>query len=98
MPACSKDLPVTEELQWRTIGCRYADLGVPRPSDLTIVLSRLSTNVDDGIPSYVHCWGGVGRTGTEISCWLVEHDALDGQEALACFAALRDGTPDAGRA
>ena len=22
---------------------------------------------------YVHCWGGVGRTGTVVGCWLVRH-------------------------
>ena len=22
---------------------------------------------------YVHCWGGVGRTGTIIGCWLARH-------------------------
>ena len=22
---------------------------------------------------YVHCWGGHGRTGTVIGCWLVRH-------------------------
>src|SRR4029077_15504670 len=24
-----------------------------------------------GGTTYVHCWGGIGRTGTVIGCWLV---------------------------
>jgi protein-tyrosine phosphatase len=58
------------------------DVGVPRPADLHTLLSRLKTNVARGTPSYVHCWGGIGRTGTVIGCWLVEHNAMDGKTAL----------------
>jgi atypical dual specificity phosphatase len=70
------------------------DAGVPDPADLHRLLSLLKTNVDRGIPSYVHCWGGIGRTGTVIGCWLVEHSALDGKAALQRIAELRYGTPD----
>lgn len=73
------------------------DLGVPRPADLHGLLSRLKTNVDRGTPSYVHCWGGIGRTGTVIGCWLVEHGAMDGKTALKRIAELRRGTPDGRR-
>jgi protein-tyrosine phosphatase len=73
------------------------DVGVPRPADLHMLLSRLNVNVGGGTPSYVHCWGGIGRTGTVIGCWLVEHDAMDGNEALKRVAELRRGTPDGGR-
>ncbi|MGK2960658.1 MAG: protein-tyrosine phosphatase family protein [Gemmatimonadaceae bacterium] len=36
---------------------------------------------------YVHCWGGIGRTGTVAGCWLVEQgyssdDALDLVQSL----------------
>ena len=70
------------------------DAGVPRPADLHGLLSRLKTNVDRGIPSYLHCWGGIGRTGTVVGCWLVEHRALEGKAALKRIAELRYGTPD----
>ena len=70
------------------------DLGVPRPADLRVLLSRLQLNVSDKIPSYVHCWGGIGRTGTVMGCWLVEHGGLNGTEALTRIADLRRATPD----
>jgi len=73
------------------------DMGVPPPADLQALLSRLKTTVSAGTPSYVHCWGGIGRTGTAIGCWLVEHDAVHGREALARIAGLRHGTPDGRR-
>jgi protein-tyrosine phosphatase len=73
------------------------DLGVPRPADLHRLLSRLETNVARGTPSYVHCWGGIGRTGTVVGCWLVEQNAMDGEAALKRIAELRRGTPDGAR-
>jgi protein-tyrosine phosphatase len=73
------------------------DLGVLAPADLGALLSRLQLNVSGNIPSYVHCWGGIGRTGTVTGCWLVEHGGLDGSQALTCIADLRRGTPDGHR-
>ena len=73
------------------------DMGVPRPEDLQALLFKLEANVSGGTPSYVHCWGGIGRTGTVIGCWLVEHDAIDGNDALTRIADLRHGTPDGRR-
>ena len=70
------------------------DGGVPRPVDLYRLLTRLKANVDRGTPSYVHCWGGIGRTGTVVGCWLVEHGAMDGKTALSRIAELRAGIPD----
>lgn len=45
---------------------------------------------------YVHCWGGVGRTGTVIGCLLAE-EGLTYDETIERFAVLRDGTRKATR-
>lgn len=45
---------------------------------------------------YVHCYGGIGRTGVIASCYLVRR-GLTGDEALAEIARLRQGTPDGHR-
>jgi protein-tyrosine phosphatase len=42
---------------------------------------------------YVHCFGGIGRTGTVVGCYLVRHGA-DAETALAEIARRRQGTPD----
>lgn len=37
---------------------------------------------------YVHCWGGIGRTGTVVGCLLVDA-GMSGEAAVARIAALR---------
>ncbi|MGE0112175.1 protein-tyrosine phosphatase family protein [Aquabacterium sp.] len=36
-----------------------------------------------GRKAYVHCWGGVGRTGIVAGCYLIEHGHYTGEAALA---------------
>ncbi len=51
-----------------------ADAGVPRnPEWMALILDAIDAALDDGRTVYVHCWGGVGRTGTVVGCWLVRH-------------------------
>ncbi len=51
-----------------------ADEGVPRsPKWMGRILDAIDAALDDGRTVYVHCWGGVGRTGTVVGCWLVRH-------------------------
>ena len=73
------------------------DLGVPTsPKVMRGILDRLHSELDAGRTCYVHCWGGIGRTGTVIGCWLVRHGA-SGEEALARLAALHGPTPSGWR-
>ena len=70
------------------------DLGVPRERDqMKGMLATIREEMDAGRPVYVHCWGGIGRTGTVIGCWLVEQ-GLAGPAAIERIAHLRAPTPD----
>lgn len=45
------------------------------------VLDRIDQRIAEGHRVYVHCWGGVGRTGMTVGCWLVRNGRT-GDEAL----------------
>ena len=50
------------------------DQCVPRsPEQMARILDAIDAAMRDGKTVYVHCWGGVGRTGTVVGCWLVRH-------------------------
>ncbi len=62
------------------------DVSVPRsPSRMETILDAIDDALAEERNVYVHCWGGVGRTGTVVGCWLVRHGRT-GDEALAQVA------------
>jgi protein-tyrosine phosphatase len=70
---------------------RYAveDMGLPSEREhMMRILTTIREEIDAGRPVYVHCWGGIGRTGTVIGCWLVE-SGLAGKAAIEKIAKLR---------
>jgi len=73
------------------------DLGTPTPDEVTRILDTIDAALEAGHRVYVHCWGGVGRTGVIVGCYLVRR-GLTGLQALAEIERLRAGTPDAYRA
>lgn len=65
-----------------------ADYSVPEPAArMGAILDTLDGILAAGRVAYVHCWGGVGRTGTVVGCYLVRH-GLEGAAALDRVARL----------
>lgn len=72
------------------------DMSAATPAHMLAVLDEIDRAVAQGRPVYVHCFGGIGRTGTAAGCYLVRQGST-GEEALAEIARRRQGTPDGGR-
>ena len=71
------------------------DMSIPDSPDTTrAILDVIDRVLAEQGTAYVHCWGGVGRTGTIVGCWLVRH-GMTGEEALARVAELWATRPDA---
>ncbi|MEO8194399.1 MAG: serine/threonine protein phosphatase [Gemmatimonadales bacterium] len=67
------------------------DMGITDPETMNRILDDLDSAADAGRMTYVHCWGGVGRTGTVIGCYLVRRGRT-GDEALKEVQRLFDTT------
>lgn len=68
------------------------DLTAASPALARNILDRIDEILAAGRTVYVHCWGGVGRTGTIVGCYLVRH-GQSGTDALEAIRSLRAGTP-----
>ncbi len=56
------------------------------------IVEHIRSELDAGKRAYVHCWGGKGRTGTVIGCWLIDNDGLDYESTVQRMHDLRAGT------
>ena len=72
----------------RRIAHPIPDMGTPTAGHVMRILDDIDEARAEGGVAYVHCWGGVGRTGTVVGCWLVRH-GLDRGDAVARIAELR---------
>jgi len=72
------------------------DLTVPSIARMRAILDAIDDAVRAGRTVYIHCLGGVGRTGTVVGCYLVRR-GLTGEQALARVAALFANMPKSRR-
>ena len=83
---------LSEEARNSSINATYQrfpirDNSVPRDSDhLAEILFAIDRRIREGGAVYLHCWGGVGRTGLVVACWLQEHGRTP-DDALAELSA-----------
>lgn len=61
------------------------DHGIPTPATMQSILDEIEASLAEGRKVYLHCWGGIGRTGTAVGCYLVRR-GRSGQQALAQLA------------
>ncbi|MBP7096408.1 MAG: dual specificity protein phosphatase family protein [Spirochaetia bacterium] len=78
------------------------DVSVPRrKADMVAILDAVDAELAEGRAVYVHCWGGVGRTGTVVGCWIARHYGDSGRAvpwpdgSFRDFAALWAACPKA---
>lgn len=69
------------------------DLSTPATAEFAVaILDAIDEHIRNGRPVYLHCWGGVGRTGTLVGCWLARH-GCPGNAALARLRELWSACP-----
>ena len=91
------ELPPYEEILYEEAAARgitvdhvrmsIRDANITTVRHMREILSRIDRHAEANLPTYVHCWGGIGRTGTVVGCHLVERGHT-GEDALAEVARL----------
>jgi len=86
---------LADEMDFKVNYHRFAirDLSLPKIETMKSILDWIDARLAENAPTYVHCLGGIGRTGTVVGCYLVRHGMI-GQSVLERITYLRQGTPD----
>jgi protein-tyrosine phosphatase len=73
------------------------DLSVPSAEEMQTILDTIDESLGEERPVYVHCWGGVGRTGTVVGCWLLRHGLAEPANVLDTLLELRKQDQERGQ-
>ena len=69
------------------------DFSTPSHERIVEILDVVDKAMSNRQTIYLHCFGGIGRTGMIVGCYLARHD-IPGLEALELINHWRKNTPD----
>lgn len=85
-PAQEAAAAVGRELRWSRHP--IVDGSITTREEMVKILNRIDGAIARGGSVYVHCWGGRGRTGTVVCCWLIRHRLVAPAHAVDKMHAL----------
>lgn len=68
------------------------DLSVPTENQMIAILNKIDEQIDLGKKVYIHCWGGVGRTGTVVGSYLIRHGYAEPDKVIYTIDYLKRTT------
>lgn len=83
----ARSLGITQDV--RCLRFPIIDMSVPRPEQMDQTLDQIDGSIAAGAPVYVHCWGGRGRTGTVVGCWLIRRGLATPENFVERIQGLR---------
>ena len=91
-------VPYEPYLQGNSHHLRFPIRDQSVPTDIGSVKKLLEKTIsihesDANAKLYIHCWGGVGRTGTIVGCFLAHFDKLDYEDAISVLTRLFEECP-----
>jgi protein tyrosine/serine phosphatase len=92
-PPALKDM--ADSMGIETVFYRFGieDFGLPSEELMVRILDVIDRSIDENRPVYVHCRGGIGRSGTVVGCYLARHGYASGEDVLRMINDLRRFTP-----
>jgi protein-tyrosine phosphatase len=68
------------------------DFSVPTERQMVRILNQIDMCIKYDKSVYVHCWGGKGRTGTAVGCYLARNGIAASRDAIEMIKELRKNT------
>ena len=65
------------------------DFGIPSRERMVSILNAIDAATERQMGVYVHCRGGIGRTGTVVGCYLIRHGLATAADVAERIALLR---------
>lgn len=84
-------MPISDRSNLVIDHCPIPDMTAPGPEQLIKAVRFIDAQTTAGRPVAVHCRAGLGRTGTILAVWLVEH----GENPLGAIDRVRTVCPGA---
>ena len=79
------------EISVRHVRMPIRDVNIPTTAEMEAILAFIRATLAEREPVYVHCCGGIGRTGTVVGCLGIEN-GVPPESVLDELATLRAGT------
>lgn len=84
----SEILKLTKGFDIKMYSIPIVDFSIPTQSQIQQFLSLISKNIEHNQATFVHCFGGCGRTGTMLAVYLV-HSGYNAFDAIKRVRELR---------
>ncbi len=66
------------------------DQNVTTQQHMAEIIDAIDKSLESDRPVYVHCFGGIGRTGTVVCCWLLRHEYANIDNVFDFLKMLRE--------
>ena len=67
-------------------------MDVPSPFQMMKILNQINQFNKQGKIVYLHCWGGLGRTGTVVGCYLLQNKLASVDNVFNVINKLKDSS------
>jgi len=81
------------EINIEVVHMPIPDMKIPPAEVMVSILDEIDGAIEYNPAVYLHCWGGRGRTGTVVGCYLARHGLAVGEAALDMLCELRQNDP-----
>ena len=68
------------------------DISIPAKDEMDEILELIDNSLNENKPVYFHCWGGVGRTGTVLGCYLLHSQMANSKNVFDFITYLKRTT------